>query len=660
MNVSAPRILITALLFFAPFAVVHTLAQQSRLYPDHLLELRALTTTAMSPDGNEILYVQYKPVPDGYYDVTIWKSTRLDEEPVFLTRGAYPRWSPDGKTIAFISNRDGSYQIWSMLPDGSQVKKLTSVQWGVHDLRWSPDGKTIAFLATAPGAGEKPAANRNFTFFRHLFLLDLTTGTTQRMTRKDFTITDFSWAPDSRRLVFAARPNQDEHTNSDTDLYLISRTSKKIKTLVQRPGADYRPVWSPDGRFIAFVSGHGRVEAYANRSLALISPHGGKIKTFPGFPDAGGVFEGPWNLVWDFDSKKIYFTMTRGTSVLLHSLDISTGVVRQLGKHGAVLAGLSLNRNTSQMAFLLSTPSSPWDVFRTGTTTFSPVRVTRVNTVLDTITSGMMHQVRWKNSRGDTIEGLLALPPDFSSDRAWPMVTYLHGGPGYNVVSSFRSVSPSAFWAIDRYLPWLYAARGYVVFMPNFHSSGGYGEAFKKNARGKLASLPMDDVLTGVDVLIQNGVAHPKKLALAGFGAGGYLAAYILAHTHRFQAAIIDTAPVDPQSWWASAPLQISSFMGGHPWQARKKYRRNSPIEIAHKIRTPVLFIHNETDPYIPFSSVRQLHRTLQIRDIPTRMLAFRESGFSIIKPEHILQAIQENLRWLQIYVMSGTGKKAR
>ncbi len=632
-------------------------AQQNRLHPDHLLQLKALTWTSISPDSREILFVQYEPEASGYYKTGIWKITHQNERPAFLAPGTFPRWSPDGKTIAFISNMSGSYQLWSMLPDGSGQQQLTSLTWGVHDFRWSPDGKTIALIATAPGKGQRPARNRNFSSYRQLFLHDIASGKTEQMTSHDVTITGLDWAPDSRRLVIATRPNENDHTAGNTDISIFSCTSKKLKKLIERPGADYRPSWSPDGRYIAFVTSHGETAAYANRSIAVVSPHGGQVRTFAGFPDAGGVFEGPWNLVWDFEGKTVFFTMTRGTSVALHALNIDDGQVRRLGQDGAVMAGLSFDRTKTEMAFLLSYPTRPWEVFRSPVAAFAPVQITHVNTFLDTLALGTMRQIHWKNTHGDTIEGLLVLPPDFSNDRTWPLLTYLHGGPGYNVVSSFRSVSPSAFWAVDRYLPWIYAARGYVVFMPNFHSSGGYGENFKRKARGRLASMPMDDVLAGVDILVKKGLADKRKLGLAGFGAGGYLAAYIIAKSDRFQAAIIDTAPVDPVTWWASAPLQIASFMGGDPWKARKKYRRNSPIEIADKIRTPTLFIHNETDPYISFASVKLLQQAVAGNGIATRLLTFREPGFSFIKPEHILQAIQENLRWLQIYVMSAGAK---
>ena len=548
-------------------------------YAKTIVEAPQVSQVEFSPGGTHILYAMKRASVSENQHVTellvqavgddgtaVGEPVRIER--VVQSRGEYyfnARWCPDGKSVSYLANFSGGsiagrgvlsrYDLGTgrttPLPINDEVSEASTgarprITTIGRDYKWSPTGKLIAFTAVlsksgrlAPTTGvrvEGALLQNNLSFNAGskigLFLLDPETGRLEQLSPDTVDVRGFDWAPNEQSVVAVVRTGSDKDIPLDSsDLVLIERTTRSVRTLVAQPGQDIGPVWSPDGKWIAFSSSFG--VPGESPSLAVVPSAGGKVVRLAGAdPDdvRGSI------LSWTPDSRGFYFDNSFHMTRRLLRADVASGRVTSLPvEEGASAMYLSLSPDARRLAYVHSTPNSPPQLFVRNLIDGSVKQVTRLPQQFALTSQVNSKVIEWPSKDGKfTIHGVL-LTPEATWNKTAPLPTlvWLMGGPemvraGYAIIGGNAEILSLA-------------TRGYAVLIPNTRGRGGYGKASGSEAfkNGKsFARLPYEDLMAGVEYLIESGVADPERLGILGHSWGGYLTAYAVTQTKRFRAAV--------------------------------------------------------------------------------------------------------------------------
>jgi dipeptidyl aminopeptidase/acylaminoacyl peptidase len=386
---------------------------------DDLMAIKTVMDPQISPDGTAVAYVVSVPnVPENKHNTDIWLVSVDGAEPIQLTNGGdmdqTPRWSPDGRTVAFMSVREGAPQIYLINPRGGEARQLTEIENGVQGFAWSPSGDRILYLSQDVQSEEQKTAaeDRDGVIvvdaefqMNHLHAIDIASNETTDITAGDFTVTGFSWSPDGREIVFARQPTGRVPDGKKSDIYKVSSSGGELEALVVQPGSDLSPEWSPDGRSIVFISDHAVVGEIGSPTLAIVPAAGGAPRRL------GEVYEeSPSTVHWSADSRSIYIAGIEGVSYRFFRVSLDDDSVTALSPEGEVFAGFSLSADRQTMAALKHSSTTPPEVFVSEVSHVEPRRLTFTNPQLDALALGTMEAVRWQSTDGTEIEGILLKP----------------------------------------------------------------------------------------------------------------------------------------------------------------------------------------------------------------------------------------------------------
>lgn len=625
---------------------------------DDLMRIKNIHEARISPDGTRVLYtVSEADVENNHYDTDIWlaqtdgrKAFKLANSP---ERDSTPRWSPDGETVAFISDRGGSPQIWSISPSGGEAAQLSDVPGGIGSFFWSPDSEKIAFLLPEPQTEEEkkrreksggPIIVHDEPRMVHIHLIEVASKKTRRLTGGKFSVDTLSWSPDAKNIVFAARPSPSIPDLFNTDIYTVDVQSREIHRIIATDGADTSPQWSPDGRMIAYVSNVGLNEWIANWYICVVPAKGGQPRNI-----TGNYEEFVSSCQWSSDSRMLYFQSSKGLTTQLHSVSVETGEVRQVSQGLRVHRSFSFSHGSNRMAFIVSTSAMPSEVYVSPMDEFEPLRLTRTNSFIEDIDLGETEAIRWKSPDGLTIEGLLIKPPGFQPEEQYPLLTYVHGGPSGKFGISFSpQIGGSSPIQGESYPLHVLAGQGFAIFMPNPRGSYGYGEPFRRANVNDWGHGDYLDIISGIDHLIEKGVADPQKLGIMGRSYGGYMTSWIITQTTRFKAASLGAGMSNLVSFYGQTdiPGYMEFYFSGDPWTHADEYAKRSPVTHAMNIKTPTLILHGEKDSRVPLPQAWEFYRALKKRDIPVEFVIYPGQGHSIQKPKFQVDMMRRNLEW--------------
>src|SRR5256714_6131580 len=498
---------------------------------DDLLTIKSAGGTQISPDGKSVAYtVGYGDFKQDAFITQIWLADSASGKSFQLTRGdkssTNPRWSPDGKWLAFLSNRlEDKNQIFVIDPSGGEAQQLTKSETSIGNFAWSEDGKTIAYTATEPTSqplkdrkdyyGDYDVVREGYTYV-HLWTIDIAEAMKtplvgkQRTKKKDFSIDSFAWSPDGTSIVFSATINQDLIQGVTSDIYLLQLSDDSIKKIVATPGPDNNPRFSPDGKQIVFSSAMGNTRFFASNSrLAIVGIDGGTPRSITDSFD-----ENPGLIEWKPDG--IYFAGSQKTASHLFRVDPVTSHITRVSSPDDLMAGsFSLTRNGDAIAFAAGSPTSMNEVFVSGMRRFAPRKLTDMTAQARGFTLGTREVISWKSQDGTTIEGILIKPANFDATKKYPLLCIIHGGPT-------GTDRPLLLTPDSRYYPSdIWAARGALILKVNYRGSAGYGEKFRKLNVGNLGVGDAWDVLSGVDYLICKGLVDKDKVACLGWSHVG-------------------------------------------------------------------------------------------------------------------------------------------
>ncbi len=627
---------------------------------EDILSMVTLSDVQASPGGTRVAYTLAEAdFSENANNTDIWLSEVATRSARRLTNGPKrdetPRWSPNGDRIAFLSNRkEDKNQIWLIPLDGGEAEQLTNQKSGITALEWSPRGDAIAFLAPDPPSDEEEKRKKdkddaevidsNFKLSR-LWVIETNTRMAIQLTTDNYHVDSFTWSPDGERIAFSAQPTPKVPDSFNADLYVVPRTGGLAKKIVERDGADSSPRWSPDGKWIAFISNDGKRDWTGNRYLCLTDPEGKSVINLTKSFDEEVV-----NLVWSLDSSALYFSAAQGVSQPIFRIEAKGGTPAKLTTGDDVYTSLSLSTKSRMFAFIRQSASQLPQVFVADPDVTQLNQVTDLNPQIKSMALGPSEVIKWKSKDGKfSLEGLLVKPLGFSAGKRYPLLLVVHGGPAgvfSNTFSARRGAYPIQ----------VFAAEGYAVFMPNPRGSGAYGEAFRKANIKDWGIGDYQDIMAGVDYVIAQGIADPDRLGIMGWSYGGYMTSWVITQTNRFKAASVGAGVTNAYSFYGQTDIPdfMVAYYGAMPWDDPQEYIRHSAMFHASQIKTPTLIQHGREDRRVPLPQGQELYLALRGLNVPTEFVVYPRQGHGLTEPKLVRDAMKRNLDWFRKWIPAG------
>ena len=657
--------------------------QGRAVHVEDLAEIKIVSDVQLSPDGSRVAYTRTEMVLDeDRYRSRIWVAPTRGGNALPFTQGRKrdfaPRWSPDGQALAFLSDRDGDRpQLYLIPAGGGEPRKLTALDHAAGAAVWSPDGSQIAFSARVPTerppVGRQPEARwterpkvvtkahyksdgSGYTLDAagRLFILSLASGVAVQITNGESDDVAPAWSPDATRLAFCRNRGgiADYHV---FDLWVSRRDGSDPRRLTTGVGRAMSPAWSPDGEMIACY-GTDEQEPGLGESLTrvwIVPVSGGVPRRLTAGYDRGVVLlprpvttPGP---VWSVDSRAVTFVAADAGSAHVVRADLATGAVREIVGGERQVQSASAVAAADEIAFIATGPHMPSDVFVCRWDGLHERRLTQLNDqLLSQLALPRVERRSFDGAGGETVDGWLIRPA--TGDGPSPLLVDIHGGPhGFH-----GNVFPlgAFYW-------YVLASRGWSVLALNPTGSGSYGKAFAHGIRGAWGERDLPEQLCAVDVLVSEGIADGRRLAVAGYSYGGYMAAWTITHTDRFKAAVVGAPVVNLESFHGTSDIGMwfaAWEMGGEIVGQRERYRRLSPINYVDRVTTPTLIIHGEADDRCPIGQGEELFiGVVAAGRAPTEFVRypgashlFRSTG----RPSHRLDVNRRMIEWLERHTL--------
>lgn len=636
---------------------------------EDMMALKRIGGPQISPDGKWVLFsavdvnlAENKKTPH------LWIVPLAGGEAKQLTADASGedrgRWSPDGRQIIFTSSRDGASQIWIAGFDAGsgalagEAHKITSISTEADGGMWSPDGKNILFTSEVDPKCQDDACNKqqddaqaaskvkamiftrlfyrhwsSYTHFKrtHLFVVPAAGGTAKDITPGDHDVPPFSLggqdlyaiSPDGQEVAFTSNIDEVEATSTNNEIFIVPISGGTPKKLSTSPGSDSTPLYSPDGRYLAWRM--QKRPGYESDRFRLVI-YDRKAGTTRNVTENFDRWVG--TMAWTPDSKAIYFTTDDKGEAPIYRLDVEQAGTPQEVTRGAN-DDLTISPDGKTMVFTRMSAQAPNEVFKLAVGGKEAERMTHLNdAVLMQVAMQPVEPFWFAGAGGTKVQGFLVKPPAFDARKKYPVKFLIHGGP-------------EGAWGDEWSYRWnseLLAANGYLVVMVNPRGSTGYGQAFVDGVNGDWGGKPYEDLMKGMDYVEKTyAFADKDRECALGASYGGYMIDWILGHTNRFKCLVSHDGMFNAESSYGSTEeLWFNEWeFKGEPWTNRALYRKWSPHQYAAQFKTPTLVVHSQLDYRLDVSEGFQLFTTLQRLKIPSKMLYFPDEGHWILKPQN-------------------------
>ena len=655
--------------------------------PEDLAAIVIVSDAQISPSGDAIAFVRTEIEIDAdEYRSTIWLVPSDGGEPVQLTRGrrdTAPRWSPDGRTIAFLSDRDGGDQLYLLPFAGGEALRVTALRHGAGPAVWAPDGGRIAFRAevdaeSRPSEGPGRAASATasgdaaraalrprvvtraqykgdgfgYTFDRRhqLFVLTPADGHLAQITHEDAEHAGPAWSPDGRHLAFVrARAGTGDY--SLFDLWTVDAAGREPRQLTREIGRAVAPAWSPDGASIACFGTDEQGAGFGDSMVRiwLVPSGGGAPRRLTGGYDRAAVLARPHEVsappIWSSDGKAVTFVAADAGR---------THVVRAAVPEGTVATVVGGDRQiqsvtaaAGRLAFAATDPEIPADLFVSASDGSRERRLTHANPWLAEVSLPRVERRRFSSPHGGELDGWVTHPVD--GRRPAPLLLEIHGGPA----SYAGPLFPLGLWHT-----YILAAHGWAILQLNPIGSGSYTKSFAHGIRACWGERDLPEQLAAVDALVADGTADEARLGVAGYSYGGFMTSWTITHTDRFKAAVVGAPVVNLESFYGTS--DIGPWFGdwemlGDVVTQRHTYRRRSPINYVERATTPTLIVHGEADDRCPIGQGEELFTGLvaagrapvEFVRYPGQSHGFRATG----RPSHRIDVARRVVEWMARHV---------
>ena len=624
------------------------------------ISLHSASGPRISPDGTTIAYsVTTTDWENNRFDREIWLAPD-DGAPFRLTHteggnSSAPQWTPDGSRLGFLADRGDEAQVFLIPPRGGEAVHLTSHEGGIRSFRFSPDGARIAFTATDPASEDFDAREDAYgdyavedTDFRmsHLWVAETRSGAQpRRLTEGGFHVGTFAWSPDGRQIAFDHTPTPQVDSFRAADISVVEAATGTVRALVAGPGRQRGPLWSPDGGRILFTTSAEASPYYGNSELAVIPAAGGEARIL-----TAGFDENPSPVAWNDEG--VFFVASQRTARQLFLLDPESREVALALDTPEMIATVDVSNDGSALAIQGEGRSTVAEIFHWAPGAGPPVRVTDMTAQLtDWGDLGSREVVTWNSEDGAEIEGVLMKPPGYDPNRAYPLMVVIHGGP----TGTSRPQLVGGY--VYPVLEWL--KQGAVVMMPNYRGSAGYGAEFRALNVRNLGVGDAWDVLSGVDALVERGVADPDRVAAMGWSQGGYISAFLTTNSDRFRAISVGAGISNWMTYYVNTDIHgfTREYLKATPWDDPEIYARTSPMTNIRQAQTPTLIQHGEFDARVPTPNAYELYQGLQDVGAETRLIIYKGFGHGITKPRERLAAMLHNWEWFARHLWGENGE---
>jgi dipeptidyl aminopeptidase/acylaminoacyl peptidase len=652
-----------------------TLTAQRPVESRDLLRLREVSDPQLSPDGGWVAYtVTTADTVRDRQDRDIWmtswdgaRSVRVTSSP---EKEHAPRWSPDGRYLAFLSAREDPHdadQLWLLDRAGGEAERVTNLPGGISDYAWAPDGRRLALIASDPPADSLPTAADSgqrrprpividrFAFKYdgegflgperdHLYLFDLATRRAALLTPGPYDEAMPSWSPDGRRLAFVSRRRPEFDRTDNWDLYVVeAKAGSKPRQLTTFEGADMdpewgnrAPSWSPDGTLLAYVQGsRPRLIYYGGQKVAVVPADGGPARVL-----TGGLDRNVLSPTFSPDGRSVVFLLEDDRVHHLARVPVGGGEVERVVGGPRAVTDLSLGRD-GRMAVLASSTSQPDEVYAVEGGELR--RLSRQNEAwLASVRLAPVEEISVRSKDGTEIHGFMVKPPDYQAGRRYPTVLRIHGGPVWQYFHDFANLD----WQV-------LAASGYVVLGVNPRGSSGRGEKFSTAIWAAWGQKDGEDVLAAVDWAVKEGIADPDRLGVGGWSYGGILTDEVIARDRRFKAAISGAGQGNALGGYGTDQYVIEYEAElGTPWQNPDAWRRVSyPFLHADRIVTPTLFLCGDEDWNVPLNNSEQMYQALKSLGRETQLIVYPGESHDISRPSFREDRMKRYLAWYGRYL---------
>ena len=631
---------------------------------DDLSRVRDVREPQISPDGAWVAYtVSTSDTAEDRSTSAVWMASWDGSRNVRLTTSKSgehtPRWSPDGRWLAFLSSRDDDHtQLWLLDRLGGEGRKATTLPSDVDDYVWAPDGRRIALVAedadTAKPKTPPPIVIDRFQFKqdesgylgkqrRHLYVLDVESGKTAMLTSGDYDELLPAWSPDGKSLAFVSKRRPDFDRDSNWDLYVIAAggggaAPRQLTTFEgpdNDPDTESRPAWSPDGHSLAYLQGGPlKLLYYAVQKLAVVPGAGGAPHILTAALDRNVA-----SPVWSGDGSSITFLLEDDRAVGLARVPAAGGAIERLVSGPRVVSAFTAGAN-GKLAVLVSTPLAPAEVFALDGSTLRPL--SRQNDEwLARVTLGGVEPITFKSRDGTAVNGFAVKPPDFVPGKRYPTILRIHGGP----VSQYQNEFDSQLQTL--------AGHGYLVVVANPRGSSGRGERFSTAIFADWGNKDAQDVLAAVDYAVAQGLADPARLGVGGWSYGGILTNYVIAQDQRFKAAVSGASIANVLAGYGTDQyVREYEVELGVPWKTADTWVKLSfPFLHADRITTPTLFLCGDKDFNVPLLNSEQMYQALRSLGVETQLVIYPGQHHGINKPSYRRDRLERYLAWYDKYL---------
>jgi dipeptidyl aminopeptidase/acylaminoacyl peptidase len=646
--------------FLVAFLLPMTLAAQNlQQLTEQLGKTVLYGDLAPSPDGAHLSWVQSTAATTSKQTYVREISGNTPAKPLKLSltddRTDYdPAWSPDSKTLAFFASagKKDQRQLWTVNANGFGAKKITNLNGYAARPRWSHDGKQIAFLYIEGAGGGGPLVAAPVTtgvidtaiHNQRIAVLDVTNRQLRQVSPPDLHIYDYDWSPDDKMFVVTAAPGPGDNNWWIAQIYAIDIAKGDARS-IYKPGFQVAvPRWSPDGKSIAFIEGLMSDEGFHGGDLFTMSADGRDVtnRTSSRKASINSFF-------WQATGRILLVEYVGGGSAIseLNPTDNSTRTIWR-GSEGIHAFGnfpnFALSEDGNFAAIVRSTYNSPPEVFA------GPIgewhQLTDNNAGLQA-NWGKAESIEWTNE-GSNIQGWLVPPAEIEPGTKYPMVVLIHGGPSSVTTSEW----PASF-GMARAIIAALSTRGYCVLLPNPRGSYGQGEDFTRANVKDFGGGDLRDDLAGVDAAIKKYPIDANRLGITGWSYGGFMTMWTVTQTDRFRAAVAGAGIANWQSYYGQNLIGqwMISFFGASVYDDPDVYEKSSPIRFIKNVKTPTLVIVGERDAECPASQSYEFWHALKTLGVPTKLIIYRGEGHMFIEPKHQVDRLEQTVAWFDKYL---------